>query len=61
MRVTSSSAMRRGSCTANALIAAAFDHYDSRSRDPNLHTHVAVRAKVQGTDGRWLSLDARFS
>jgi conjugative relaxase-like TrwC/TraI family protein len=43
------------------LIAAAFDHRDSRAGDPNLHTHVAVSNKVQalGTDGipRWLALD----
>jgi conjugative relaxase-like TrwC/TraI family protein len=44
---------------ANGLIAAAFDHYDSRAGDPNLHTHVAVSAKVQGSDGKWRSLDAR--
>lgn len=41
------------------LIAAAFDHYDSRAGDPNLHTHVAISNKVQGVDGRWRSLDAR--
>ncbi|MFF7156966.1 MobF family relaxase [Streptomyces sp. NPDC008139] len=41
------------------LIAAAFDHYDSRAGDPNLHTHVAVSSKVQGVDGKWRSLDAR--
>jgi conjugative relaxase-like TrwC/TraI family protein len=41
------------------LIAACFDHYDSRAGDPNLHTHVAISAKVQGTDGKWRSLDAR--
>jgi conjugative relaxase-like TrwC/TraI family protein len=43
------------------LIAAAFDHRDSRAGDPNLHTHVAVSNKVQalGPDGipRWLALD----
>ena len=43
------------------LIAAAFDHRDSRAGDPNLHTHVAVSNKVQalGADGipRWLALD----
>ena len=35
------------------LIAAAFDHRDSRAGDPNLHTHVAVSNKVQaiGADG----------
>jgi conjugative relaxase-like TrwC/TraI family protein len=41
------------------LIAAAFEHWDSRAGDPNLHTHVAVSSKVQGTDGKWRSLDAR--
>src|SRR5690606_27395181 len=41
------------------LTAAAFDHLDSRAGDPNLHTHVAVSAKVMGTDGKWRSLDAR--
>jgi conjugative relaxase-like TrwC/TraI family protein len=43
----------------NGLIAAAFDHYDSRAGDPNPHTHVAVSCKVQGVDGVWRSLDAR--
>jgi conjugative relaxase-like TrwC/TraI family protein len=41
------------------LIAAAFEHWDSRAGDPNLHTHVAVSSKVQRTDGKWRSLDAR--
>jgi conjugative relaxase-like TrwC/TraI family protein len=41
------------------LIGAAFEHFDSRAGDPNLHTHVAVSSKVQGTDGKWRSLDAR--
>ena len=43
------------------LIAAAFDHRDSRAGDPNLHTHVVISNKVQavGADGipRWLALD----
>ncbi|MFG3342376.1 MobF family relaxase [Glycomyces sp. NPDC048151] len=39
------------------LIAAAFDHFDSRSGDPDLHTHLAVVNKVQGRDGKWRSLD----
>jgi conjugative relaxase-like TrwC/TraI family protein len=43
----------------NGLMAAAFEHWDSRAGDPNLHTHVAVSSKVQGTDGKWRSLDAR--
>lgn len=41
------------------LVAAAFDHPDSRTGDPNLHTHVAVSAKVQGLDGIWRALDLR--
>jgi conjugative relaxase-like TrwC/TraI family protein len=39
------------------VIAAAFDHWDSRTGDPNLHTHVVVANKVQGPDGVWRSLD----
>lgn len=35
----------------NGLTMAVFDHYDSRAGEPNLHTHVVVSAKVQGTDG----------
>jgi conjugative relaxase-like TrwC/TraI family protein len=41
------------------LVAAAFTHRDSRSGDPDLHTHVAVGNKVQTLDGRWLSIDGR--
>jgi conjugative relaxase-like TrwC/TraI family protein len=41
------------------VLAAAFDHWDSRAGDPNLHTHVVIANKVQGTDGRWLSVDSR--
>ncbi len=40
-------------------IAAGFDHWDSRAGDPNLHTHLVVANKVQGTDGAWRSLDSR--
>jgi conjugative relaxase-like TrwC/TraI family protein len=43
------------------LIAAMFDHRDSRAGDPNPHTHVPISNKVQaiGPDGipRWLALD----
>jgi len=39
------------------VIAAAFDHWDSRTGDPNLHTHVVVANKVHGPDGVWRSLD----
>ncbi|MBN9618244.1 MAG: relaxase domain-containing protein, partial [Actinobacteria bacterium] len=41
------------------LIAAAFDHRDSRAGDPDLHTHLAVSNKVQTLDGQWLALDGR--
>jgi len=43
----------------HGLIAAVFDHYDSRAGDPNLHTHVAISSKVLGVDGLWRALDAR--
>jgi conjugative relaxase-like TrwC/TraI family protein len=41
------------------LIATAYDHYDSRAGDPQLHTHVVIANKVQGEDGKWRSLDGR--
>jgi len=41
------------------ITAAIFEHWDSRAGDPHLHTHVPISAKVQGTDGRWTSLDGR--
>jgi conjugative relaxase-like TrwC/TraI family protein len=41
------------------LIAVAFDHWDSRSGDPQLHTHVVVANRVQGPDGAWRTLDGR--
>lgn len=41
------------------LVATAFDHLDSRTEDPNIHTHVAVSTKVLGVDGKWRSLDGR--
>ena len=41
------------------LVAAAFTHRDSRARDPDLHTHVAVANKLQTLDRRWLSIDGR--
>src|SRR4051794_35837090 len=41
------------------LIGAAFTHRDSRSGDPDLHTHLAISNKVQALDGRWLALDGR--
>jgi conjugative relaxase-like TrwC/TraI family protein len=44
----------------NGLLVAAFEHRDSRTGDPDLHTHVAVSTKVQGVDGKWRSLDGRM-
>ena len=42
------------------IVAAAFDHWDSRSGDPQLHTHVVISNKVKAVlDGRWRSLDSR--
>src|SRR5690606_18524324 len=42
------------------LIAAAFDHFDSRAGDPQLHAHVVVSNKVRTVfDGKWRSLDGR--
>lgn len=44
----------------DGVIAAAFDHYDSRAGDPQLHTHVVLSNKVRASsDGRWRSLDSR--
>ncbi|MDO8119690.1 MobF family relaxase [Isoptericola sp. b490] len=41
------------------MVAVAFDHWDSRAGDPNLHTHVVIANKVQGADGAWRSVDSR--
>ncbi|SDT36502.1 MobF family relaxase [Jiangella sp. DSM 45060] len=43
------------------VIAAAFDHWDSRAGDPQLHTHVVIANRVQGPDGKWRTLDSRGS
>lgn len=48
-----------GQIETRGIIATAFDHYDSRSADPQLHTHVVVANKVQGVDGVWRSIDGR--
>ncbi len=41
------------------VVAAGFDHWDTRTGDPNLHTHLVLANKVQGLDGRWRSIDAK--
>ncbi|PSL08145.1 conjugative relaxase-like TrwC/TraI family protein [Haloactinopolyspora alba] len=43
------------------VLAAAFDHWDSRAGDPQLHTHVVIANRVQGPDGKWRTLDSRGS
>lgn len=40
-------------------VAASFTEFTSRADDPQLHTHVVVANKVQGTDGKWRTLDGR--
>ena len=41
-------------------IAAAFDHWESRVGDPQLHTHLVIANRVQRiTDGAWVTLDSR--
>ncbi len=41
------------------MVAAAFDHWDSRKGDPQLHTHVTVANRVQGPDGKWRTIDSK--
>ena len=41
------------------MIAAGFEHWDTRTADPNLHTHVVLANKVQGPDGLWRALDGK--
>lgn len=42
------------------IVATAYDHYDSRASDPQLHTHVVIANKVQGAhDHKWRALDGR--
>lgn len=41
-------------------MAASFDHWESRARDPQLHTHVVIANRVQrATDGAWVTVDSR--
>jgi conjugative relaxase-like TrwC/TraI family protein len=41
------------------VVAAGFDHWDSRAGDPHLHTHVVVLNRAQSLDGTWRTLDSR--
>ncbi|WP_052500536.1 MobF family relaxase [Arthrobacter sp. SPG23] len=41
-------------------ITAAFDHWESRAGDPQLHTHMVIANRIQRiTDGAWVTLDSR--
>lgn len=43
----------------NGLIGTAFDHWDSRAGDPQLHTHAVIANRVQRKeDGQWVTLDS---
>lgn len=45
---------------ARGALAAAFDHWESRSGDPQLHTHLVIANRTQRvTDGSWVTLDSR--
>ncbi|MBC9823939.1 relaxase domain-containing protein [Terrabacter sp. MAHUQ-38] len=42
------------------VVAAAFEHWDSRAGDPQLHTHVVVLNRAQAaSDGGWRTLDSK--
>ncbi|WP_448074131.1 MobF family relaxase [Georgenia yuyongxinii] len=42
------------------VAAVAYDHWDSRANDPQLHTHLVVANKVRtAADGEWRTLDSR--
>ncbi|MFC6044871.1 MobF family relaxase, partial [Nocardioides hankookensis] len=42
------------------VIAAAFDHWDSRAGDPQLHTHVIIENLARTvSDGQWRTIDSR--
>ncbi|MEV3965213.1 MobF family relaxase [Nocardia sp. NPDC050193] len=40
----------------DGIVAAWFDHRDSRAGDPDLHTHVLIANKVRTLDNRWRTL-----
>ncbi|WP_207346339.1 MobF family relaxase [Arthrobacter sp. E3] len=44
----------------NGAIASAFDHWESRAGDPQLHTHLVIANRVQRrSDGAWTTVDSR--
>ncbi|PYI39495.1 hypothetical protein CVS30_05995 [Arthrobacter psychrolactophilus] len=45
---------------AKGAIAAAFDHWESRAGDPQLHTHLVIANRVQRrSDDAWTTIDSR--
>ena len=48
-----------GQINLRGVVAAVFDHWDSRAGDPQLHSHVVVLNRAQGVDGKWRTLDSR--
>ncbi len=44
----------------DGMIIALFEHRESRSGDPDLHTHAVTSAKVRTPDGRWRAIDGRM-
>ncbi|MEU6559404.1 MobF family relaxase [Nocardia nova] len=42
----------------DGIIAQRFVHRESRSGDPDLHTHVVIANIVRASDGRWRTLDS---
>ena len=47
--------------TTRGIIAAGFDHWETREGDPQLHTHLLIANRVQGEDGIWRTLDSRHA
>ncbi|BAZ47078.1 conjugative relaxase domain protein (plasmid) [Chondrocystis sp. NIES-4102] len=43
----------------NNLVAAIFNHQDSRNLDPNLHSHCVIFNLTQGNDDKWRAMDNR--
>ena len=41
------------------MVAAIFQHQDSRNLDPNLHSHCVIFNQTQGEDGKWRAMDNR--
>jgi conjugative relaxase-like TrwC/TraI family protein len=45
--------------SGRGLVVVGFDHRTSREGDPLPHTHLIIANRVQGPDGRWMTLDGR--